>query len=155
MTSEMKRYPWTWYILRKSDRNKNSRYSKGDSMREHLARMVEIKEQLAKMDYSLLDKSFVSYIRTLISLPPNFWSLITTLNASAHETRKKLTRKNLIWHLNEEPNSIVLKESINKSNEAMLAATSKAKGGKEKEKAKQTNVKCSNCNKPNHTIDKC
>jgi hypothetical protein len=77
------------------------------------------------------------------------------LNTSAHETGKKLTRKDLIWHLNEEANSIALKESINKSNKAMLAATSKAKGGKGKEKVKQTNIKCSNCNKPNHTIDKC
>ena len=37
----------------------------------------------------------------------------------------------------------------------MLAATSKARGGKGKEKGKQTNSKCSNCNKPNHTVDKC
>jgi gag-polypeptide of LTR copia-type len=105
----------------------NSRYSEGNSMHEHLARMVEIKERLAKIDYSLLDESFVSYICTLISLAPSFRSLITTLNASAHETGKKLTSKNLIWHLNEEANSIALQKFINKSNKAMLAATSKAK----------------------------
>jgi gag-polypeptide of LTR copia-type len=88
----------------------NSCYSEGDSMREHLARMVEIKERLAEMDYSLLDESFVSYIRTSISLAPIFRSLITTLDASAHETGKKLTSKNLIWHLNEEADSIALED---------------------------------------------
>jgi thiamine pyrophosphokinase len=67
----------------------------------------------------------VSYIRTLISLAPSF--LITILNASAHETGKKLTSKNLVWHLNKEANSIALEESINKSNEATLAATQKLK----------------------------
>jgi hypothetical protein len=50
----------------------NSCYSEGDSMHEHLARMVEIKERLAEMDYSLSDESFVSYICTLISLAPIF-----------------------------------------------------------------------------------
>ena len=50
---------------------------------------------------------------------------------------------------------MAIEDTINKSNEAMLAATSKARGGKGKEKGKQTNSKCSNCNKPNHTVDKC
>ena len=72
-----------------------------------------------------------------------------------HETGKKLMSQNLIWHLNKEANLIALEDTINKSNEAMLAATSKARGGKGKEKGKQTNFKCSNCNKPNHTVDKC
>jgi hypothetical protein len=130
----------------------NSRYTEGDSMREHLAKMVKIKERLAEMSYALTDKSFVSYICTSISLAPNFRSLITTLNASAHE---KLTSRNLIWHLNEEANSLVLEDTINKSNKAMLAATSKARGGKGKEKVKQTSSKCSNCDKPDHTADKC
>jgi hypothetical protein len=124
-------------------------------MCKHLAKMVEIKERLAEMSYALTDKSFMSYIRMSISLAPNFRFLITTLNASAHKTGKKLTSKNLIWHLNEEANSLVLKDTINKSNKAMLAATSKAQGGKGKEKAKQTSSKCSNCDKPNHTADKC
>ena len=50
----------------------NSRYVEGDSMREHLAKMVEIKERLTEMDYKLTDESFVSYIRMSISLAPNF-----------------------------------------------------------------------------------
>jgi hypothetical protein len=97
----------------------NSCYTEGDSMCKHLAKMVEIKERLAEMSYALTDESFVSYIQTSISLAPNFRSLITTLNASAHETGKKLTSKNLIWHLNEEANSLVLEDTINKSNKAM------------------------------------
>jgi hypothetical protein len=48
------------------------------------------------------------------------------LNASAHKTGKKLMSKNLIWHLNKEANSLALEDTINKLNEAILAATSKA-----------------------------
>jgi uncharacterized protein YutE (UPF0331/DUF86 family) len=92
----------------------NSHYVEGDAMQEHLAKMVEIKERLVKMGCSLSDKLFVSYIRISISLAPSFCSLITTLNASAHESGKKLTSKNLIWHLNEEANSIALEDTINK-----------------------------------------
>jgi GAG-pre-integrase domain len=79
------------------------------------------------------------------------------LNASTHKTGKKLMSKNLIWHLNEEANSIALKDTINKSNEAMLAATAKAQGwnGKGKGKPKPSKVKCSNCQKTNHTDDQC
>ena len=48
------------------------------------------------------------------------------MNASAHKTGRKLMSKSLIWHLNEEANAIALEETINKSNEAMLAAMTKA-----------------------------
>jgi hypothetical protein len=114
----------------------NTRYVEGESMREHLAKMTEIKERLAEMNCQISDESFVSYIRTSLSLAQNFRSLISTLTAAAHESGKKLTSTNLIWHLNEEANSIILEDSINKSNEAMLAATAKARSGKGKVKAK-------------------
>ena len=47
-------------------------------------------------------------------------------NTPAHENKKRLTGKNLIWHLNEEANSIALEDTINESNEAMLVVTAKA-----------------------------
>lgn len=50
----------------------NSHFVEGDSMCEHLAKLVEIKERLAKMNHSLSNESFMLYIHTLISLAPNF-----------------------------------------------------------------------------------
>ena len=73
----------------------NSCYVVGDSMQEHLAKIVEIKERLVEMSYSLTDESFVSYIHTSISLAPNFQSIITTLNTSAYETEKNSQAKTL------------------------------------------------------------
>ena len=39
---------------------------------------------------------------------------------------------NVIWHLTEEATSVEIEDSINKSNAAMMAATSKPKEGKGK-----------------------
>ena len=50
-----------------------------------------------------------------------------TLSATAHQIGKKLTPTDMIWHLIEEATSAKIKDNINKSNDAMLAATSKAK----------------------------
>jgi hypothetical protein len=50
----------------------NTRYVEGESMREHLAKMTEIKERLAEMNCQISDESFVSYIRTSLSLAQNF-----------------------------------------------------------------------------------
>ena len=81
-----------------------------------------------------------------------------TLFTTAHKLEKKLTSLNLIWHLTEEANSIVLEDSINKSNATMMAATSKSKdkNGKGKTKAK-AKAYCTNpnCNKDGHMIDQC
>jgi hypothetical protein len=124
-------------------------------MREHLTKMSEIKERLAEMNCPVTDESFVSYICTSLSLVPNYRSLLTTLNATAHESGRKLTSSNLIWHLTEEANSIALEDSINKSNAAMMAATSRSRGkanSKGKAKAHCLNP---NCNKDGHTIDQC
>ena len=104
----------------------NSRYVEGDDMREHLMKMTKMKERLAEMNCQISDESFVSYICTSLSLVPNFRSLVSTLTAASHESGKKLTSANLVWHLNEEANSMALETSINKSNAAMLAATMKA-----------------------------
>lgn len=47
----------------------NSHYVEGDTMQEHLAKMVELK---FRMGCLLSDESFMSYIQTLILLAPNF-----------------------------------------------------------------------------------
>ncbi|KAF8800354.1 hypothetical protein BYT27DRAFT_7227475 [Phlegmacium glaucopus] len=39
-----------------------SRYTEGESMREHLTKMTEIKERLAEMNCPISDESFVAYI---------------------------------------------------------------------------------------------
>ena len=63
-----------------------------------------------------------------------------------------------MWCLTEEANFIALKDSINKSNAAMMVATSKSKNGKGKKspngkaKAHCTN---SNCDKDGRIIDHC
>ena len=119
--------------------------------------MNEIKEQLAEMNCPVTDESFVSYIRTSLSLTPTYQTLLTALNATAHESGKKLTSTNLIWHLTEEANSLTLEDSINKSNAAMMAAT-KSKDGKGRNKPKGKEKTCClnpNCDKPGHTIDQC
>ncbi|KAF8804227.1 hypothetical protein BYT27DRAFT_7107843, partial [Phlegmacium glaucopus] len=109
------------------------------------------------MNCQISDESFVAYIRTSLSLAPNFQSLITTLSAAAHESGKKLSSTNLIWHLNEEANSVALEESINKSNEVMIAATARARNPnwKGKEKSQRESKQCSNCKKKGHTDDNC
>jgi len=132
----------------------NAHYVEGESMQEHLASMVEIKEHLADMNSQISDESFVAYIRTSLSLVPNYRSLVTTLTAAAHESGKKLTNANLIWHLNEEANSTALEESINKSNAALVAAMAKAKGKKGKQ-SKRKEKQCMNCNRKGHVKDQC
>ena len=50
----------------------NTRYIEGNNMREHLTKMVEIKEKLAEIGKPITDESFLAYIRTSLSLVPNF-----------------------------------------------------------------------------------
>jgi hypothetical protein len=65
---------------------------------------------------------------------------------------KKLTPTDVIWHLTEEATSAEIEDSINKSNAAMLAASSKAKGGKgmgkdkSKSKSSKDDILCTNVN---------
>jgi len=120
-------------------------------------KMTEIKERLAKMNRPVSNESFVSYICTSLSLVPNYQTLLTTLSAASHESRKKLTSSNLIWHLNEEANSIALKDSINKSNATMMAAMTKPRGGKGKDKSNKEKHHCTNpnCGKDGHMKDQC
>lgn len=67
----------------------------------------------------------------------------------SHSFRITEPSSNLVWHLTEEANSIALEDSINKSNTAMLAATTKSsKGkGKERSKSKRDEIKCTNTNR--------
>jgi len=126
-------------------------------MQEHLTKMTEIKECLAKMNHPVSNESFISYIHTSLSLVPNYQTLLATLSAASHESGKKLTSSNLIWHLNEEANSIALKDSINKSNATMMAATTKSREGKGKDKSNKEKCHCTNpnCGKNSHTKDQC
>jgi gag-polypeptide of LTR copia-type len=134
-------------------------YVENGDMWEHLMKMTEIKEQLTKMNFPVTDESFVSYIHTSLLLIPNCWTLLTTLSATAHESGKKLTSSNLIWHLTEKANSLTLKDSINKSNAAMLAVTTKSLKGKGKNrlKSKRDEIKCTNtsCGEMGHMKDQC
>ena len=62
----------------------NTRYAEGESMRDHIAKMTELRERLAEMNTPVSDKSFVSYLRTSLSLAPSFRTLFMTLSAMAH-----------------------------------------------------------------------
>ena len=50
----------------------NTRYIEGESMRDHIAKMTELKEQLAEMNTPVSDESFGSYLCTSLSLAPSF-----------------------------------------------------------------------------------
>ena len=82
------------------------------------------------MNAPLSDESFISYLRTSLSLAPSFCNLFTTLSTTAHQTGKKLTASDVIWHLTEEATSVEIKDTINKLNAVMMASTSKAGKGK-------------------------
>jgi hypothetical protein len=49
-----------------------TRFTEGDSMRDHLSKMVEIRERLAELGCRITDDSFVSNIRMSLSLAPKF-----------------------------------------------------------------------------------
>jgi hypothetical protein len=130
----------------------NARYAEGQSMREHIAKMTEIRERLAEMNCPVSDESFVSYLRTSLSLAPTFRTLFTTLSATAHQTGKKLTSSDVIWHLTEEAYSVEIEDNINKSNAAMMASMTRAKDGKGKDNSKRNDILCtnSNCKRTGH-----
>ena len=98
----------------------NTRYAEGESMRDHITKITELREWLAKMNTLASDESFISYLRTLLSLTPSFQTLFMTLSAMAHQTGKKLTPTDVIWHLTEEAMLAKIEDSINTSNTAML-----------------------------------
>ena len=124
----------------------NTRYDKKESMRDHIAKMTELRERLAKMNAPVRDESFVSYLGTSLSLAPSYRTLFTTLSTTARQTGKKLTPSDVIWHLTKEATSAEIEDSINKSNAAMMASTSKPKEekGKGKSKSKKDDVLCTN-----------
>jgi hypothetical protein len=138
----------------------NARYNEKESMREHIGKMTELRERLAEMNAPLSDESFISYLRTSLSLAPSFRNLFTTLSTTARQTGKKLTASDVIWHLTEEATSVEIEDTINKSNAAMMASTSKAEKGKGKDKNKSKSSKddvlCTNtANRKGHTIEQC
>ena len=143
----------------------NTRYIEKESMREHIAKMNELRERLAEMNAPISDESFVSYLRTSLSLTPSFRTLFTTLSTTARQTGKKLTPADVIWHLTEESTSVEIEDSINKSNAAMMASTSKdskpkegKRKGKDKSKSSKDDILCTNtpnCGRRGHTKDQC
>ena len=142
----------------------NMRYNEKESMRDHVGKMTEIRERLAEMNAAISDESFISYLRTSLSLSPSYWNLFTTLSTTSHQTGKKLSAADVIWHLTEEATSVEIKDNINKSNAAMMAALSNSKDGKgkgkdkkSKDKSSKSDAVCSNkiCGKTGHTSDQC
>ena len=140
----------------------NARYTEKESMREHIGKMTEIRERLAEMNAPISDESFVSYLRTSLSLAPSFRNLFTTLSTTARQTGKKLTASDVIWHLTEEATSVEIEDNINKLNAAMMASTSKPKEekgkGKSKSKSSKDEIICTNtpnCGRKGHTKDQC
>ena len=135
----------------------NTCYNEKESMREHIGKMMELRERLAKMNAPISDESFVSYLRTSLSLTPSFRNLFTTLSTTAQQTGKKLTSSEVIWHLTEEATSVEIEDNINKSNAAMMAASSKPNEGKDKSKPSKSDILCTNtnCGHHVHTSDQC
>ncbi|KAF8240124.1 hypothetical protein L208DRAFT_1552164, partial [Tricholoma matsutake] len=50
----------------------NMHYTEGESMREHLMEMNELKERLVEMSIEISDQSFVTYICTSLFLTPTY-----------------------------------------------------------------------------------
>ena len=50
----------------------NTCYDEKESMKDHIAKMTELRERLAKMNAPISDESFVSYLQTLLLLTPSF-----------------------------------------------------------------------------------
>ncbi|KAG5351401.1 hypothetical protein C0989_006637 [Termitomyces sp. Mn162] len=127
----------------------------------HLTNLVVIKEHLAKISCPLSDSSFISYIHTSLSLAPTYKPLFTMLATSAHTSRTSVLSQDLIWHLDEEANSTAIETSINYLHEAMIVAHPKACSGSNIEKGEDKPKKdkekhhCNNCDKDEHTKDKC
>ena len=137
----------------------NTRYNEKESMRDHIGKMTELRERLAEMNSPVSDESFVSYLRTSLSLAPSFRNLFTTLSTTVRQTGKKLSPTDVIWHLTEEAASVEIEDTINKSNAVMMATTSKSKDGKGNDKNKsKSDVLCTNlpnCGRRGHTKDQC
>ncbi|KAG5721572.1 hypothetical protein E4T56_gene13059 [Termitomyces sp. T112] len=138
----------------------NARFIKNGEidMCTHLANLVVIKECLAEIRCPLSDASFVSYIRTSLSLAPTYKPLFTMLAMSACTSGKSVSNQDLIWHLNKEANSAAIETSINHQHEAMIAAHAKACGSSKDEKGKSNrreNCHCDNCKRDGNTKDKC
>ena len=74
----------------------NTRYDEKESMRDHIAKMTELRERLAEMNAPVRDESFVSYLGTSLSLAPSYRTLFTTLSTTARQTGKKLTPSDLL-----------------------------------------------------------
>ena len=131
----------------------NIRYIEKESMRDHIAKMTELRERLAEMNAPVSDESFVSYLRTSLSLSSSFRTLFTTLSTTARQTGKKLTPSDVIWHLTEEATSAEIEDNINKSNAAMMATSDKSKFKSSKDDIICTNLP--NCGRKGHTKEQC
>ncbi|KAF8219755.1 hypothetical protein L208DRAFT_1148438, partial [Tricholoma matsutake] len=53
----------------------NTHYAEGESMRDHITKMTEVRERLAEMNMPVSDESFISYLHTSLSLAPSFQTL--------------------------------------------------------------------------------
>ena len=92
----------------------NMCYDGKESMREHIGKMMEIREGLAEMNTPITNESFILYLWTSLSLTPSFCNLFTTLSTTSRQTGKKLTSADVIWHLTKEVASVELRiTSIN------------------------------------------
>ncbi|KAG6884059.1 hypothetical protein C0993_001793 [Termitomyces sp. T159_Od127] len=131
-------------------------------MHTHLTNLVVLKESLAKINCSLSNASFASYIDTSLSLAPTYKPLLMMLSANAHVVHKPISSQDLIWHLTEEANNAVIESSINQQHEAMVVAHTKAKSESKNGKCKfkpegkgKDKCHCKNCDKNGHTEDQC
>ena len=50
----------------------NTRYAEGESMRDHISKMTELREWLAEMNTPVSNQSFVSYLCTSLLLALSF-----------------------------------------------------------------------------------
>ena len=133
----------------------STHYTEGESMRDHLTAMTELKERLAEMNVAVSDESFVTYIQTSLSLAPTYRPLFIALSAAARKAGKPLTSSELIWHLTEEAASTSIEDGINKSNAAMVTQR-KGKGkGKGNMSSSKSDRHCTNCGADGHTKEHC
>jgi hypothetical protein len=116
----------------------------GEDVREHLDRLIEVKDELLAMGSVMKDDEFVETI--LASLPQSFRSLISSIVHSASISGVSVTPTNLVRILREEGQQKAIEARGTASSEMAMSAEK----GKERQKKGKSQKKCHNCGKPGH-----
>lgn len=135
----------------------NTHFVEGQSMQDHLIKMVDIQDCLIEAGNDISDDTFILYIWTSLFHVQMYWSLLVALNTAATQTSKKLTSNSLINTLIAEDTTTTLQSKINKMSSTLMASSSKSGNQRPKGDTKGRAKVCSNpnCKRTGHKIENC